>query len=475
MNATWVIVLSSFLVLSAAAIFSFWIGRRDKSSENWIVGGRSLPIYVVAGSQFATGMGGGVLVAHIGIGYSSGWSAVTYNLLYSIGIIILVLLANWLKEQNFSTMPEIFKKLYGKNKLMMSIVTFLAIVVPFGWLCTQLVAFGSLFSGITGISFTLLLVIFAAISLVFVLPGGLTSVAWTDFIFGCVMVVMSVASGVYMLKLAGGWSEITTKVPESMINFPEGFGAVGMVTIIFWILAIFPGALTNQMSYQRIYAASSPAVAKKGFIIAAIVGVISGFWASFMGIAIFSMNPNLANSEMASGWFLTQIPLWFLALYASFIIATIMSTVSSAVQSVVVNITKDIYQSYINPKVSDHKILKLSKMMSVVVVALAVILALYYPRALGWLVATYAYSASGLLIPIFGGFLLRKSNLLSDKGAIGSMVLGVGSAAVAQIIGTNIPYVAFGIVGSLVGFILFNYLYRNENRVKELEEKKVEA
>ena len=475
MSATWVIVLSSVLVLSAAAIFSFWIGRRDKSSENWIVGGRSLPIYVVAGSQFATGMGGGVLVAHIGIGYSAGWSAITYNLLYSIGIVILVLLANWLKEQNFSTMPEIFKKLYGTNKVMMSIVTFLAIIVPFGWLCTQLVAFGNLFSEITGITFTLLIIIFAAISLIFVLPGGLTSVAWTDFVFGCVMVVMSVASGIYMLKLGGGWSEITANVPQSMVSFPEGLGAVGTATIILWILAIFPGALTNQMSYQRIYAASSPRVAKRGFIIAAIVGVLSGIWASFMGIAIFSMNPDLANSEMASGWFLTQLPLWFLALYASFIIATIMSTVSSAVQSVVVNITKDIYQSYINPAVSDRKILKMSKLMSVVVVALAVLLALYYPRALGWLVATYAYSASGLLVPIFGGFILRKSNLLSAKGAMGSMILGVSSAAVAQIIGTDIPYVAFGVLGSLVGFFLFSYIDKGKNSADEFEKDKEEV
>src|SRR5699024_12604403 len=131
------------------------------------------------------------------------------------------------------------------------------------------------------------------------------------------------------------------------------------------------------------------------------VGVASGFWASFMRMAMCAMNCALANSGMAPGWFLTQLPLWFLALYASFIIATIMSTVSSAVQSVVVNITKDIYQSYSNPAVSDRKILKMSKLMSVVVVALAVLLALYYPRALGWLVATYAYSASGLLVPIF--------------------------------------------------------------------------
>ncbi|GIN20926.1 MAG TPA: sodium:solute symporter family protein [Bacillus bacterium] len=476
MNATLVILLSAIVVLSGGAMISIWIGRKNKNSEGWSVGGRSLPTYVVAGTQFATGVGGGVLVAHIGIGYSAGWSAVTYNLLYSIGIVILVLLASWLKEHKFTTMPDIFKELYGDHKIMISVVTFLAIVVPFGWLCTQLVAFGNLFSNITGISFTVLIVFFAAVSLLFVLPGGMASVAWTDFIFGCIMVVMTVVSGFYILNLAGGWSEIISNVPENIVSFPEGLGAVGTTTIILWILAIFPGALTNQMSYQRIYAASSPKVAKKGFIIAAIVGMLSGVWASFMGIAIRSMNPGLANPELASGWFLTQIPLWFMALYGAFIIATIMSTVSSAVQSVVVNITTDVYRSYINPEANDRKILKLSRYMSVLVITLAVLLALYYPKALGWLVATYAYSASGLLVPIFGGFLLRKSKRLNAKGAIASMSFGVIGAAIAQIIGTQIPYAAFGILGSLVGFIIFNYMFTDKNQMdKNLDQKEIQA
>jgi SSS family solute:Na+ symporter len=228
-------------------------------------------------------------------------------------------------------------------------------------------------------------------------------------------------------------------------------GAVGTTTIVFWILAIFPGALTNQMSYQRIYASKSAGIAKRAFIIAAIVGLLSGVWASFMGIAIHSMNPGLDNPEKASGWFLTQIPLWFMALYSAFIISTIMSTVSSALQSVVVNITKDIYQSYINPQIPERKMVSLSRIMSVIVVVLAILLALFYPRALGWLVATYAYSASGLLVPIFAGFMFRKSNMLTYQGAIGSMILGIAGAAIAQIVGTDIPYVAFGLVGSLVG------------------------
>jgi len=461
------IVICSLTVLLVASMFAFLIGRRSNDSENWIVGGRALPFYVVAGSQFATGTGGGVLVAHIGIGYSAGWSVITYNVLYALGILILVLLAGWFKRHKFSTMPDIFRRLYGDHHILISIVTIMTIVVPFGWLCTQLVAFGNLFTEISGIPFTVLVITFAIISLFFVLPGGLTTVAWTDFIFGCMMLIMSIVSGIYAWQMAEGWHTVVANVPAKMINFPEGLGAIGGITILLWVLSIFPGALTNQMSYQRIYAAKSTRIAQKGFVIAAIVTVMSGVWAAFMGISILSMNPRLENEELASGWFLTQIPLWFLGLYSAFIIATIMSTISSAIQSVVVNITKDIYQSYINPNLSDQKLLSLSRMMSIIVVIFAVVLALVYPKALDWLVSTYAYSAAGLLIPIFVGFFFRNTNKLNHRVAIGSIVLGVLCAATAQIIGTRIPYVGFGITGSFIGFLLFYYIYREKSCSKE--------
>src|SRR5699024_7079126 len=117
----------------------------------------------------------------------------------------------------------------------------------------------------------------------------------------------------------------------------------------------------------------------------------------------------------------------------------------------------------------------MSKLMSVVVVALAVLLALYYPKALGWLVATYAYSVLGLLVPIFGGFILRKSNLLSAKGAMGSMMLGVSGAAGAKIIGNDIQYVAFVLLDSLVGFFLFSYIDKGKNSADEFEKDKEEV
>jgi SSS family solute:Na+ symporter len=45
-----------------------YLSRRYRSSDDWIIGGRRIPWYVAAGTQYATAVGGGVLVAHVGIG-----------------------------------------------------------------------------------------------------------------------------------------------------------------------------------------------------------------------------------------------------------------------------------------------------------------------------------------------------------------------------------------------------------------------
>lgn len=88
---------------------------------------------------------------------------------------------------------------------------------------------------------------------------------------------------------------------------------------------------------------------------------------------------------------------------------------------------------------------------------------------MGWLQATYAYSAAGLLVPIFLGIFLRKTKLLSVKGALGGTFSGVVGVAIAQILNTTIPYSVYGVVCSLIGFLLFSAIYRN----KELDKGKV--
>ena len=458
------IMVSTAIVLGATSLFAIYLGRRTKSADDWNVGGRSLPFYVIVGTQYATAMGGGVLVAHVGIGYKSGWSVLTYGLLVAGGIAFFALLAPWLRKQNFTTLPDVLERFYGTNRFLKAVTAFACIIVPFGWIATQLVAFAKIFTAITGISMPILMCGFAVISVLFVIPAGLTSVAWTDFVFGLIMLAMSLFSAIYAVEMSGGWDKVVATVPASLISLPEGMFAVGGTTVALWCLAILPGTLTNQLYYQRIFAIQNVNLVRWSLVSSALVFFTAEIWAGFMGMSILTANPSLS-PEQAAGWFLTQVPVWFLALYAGFVAATIVSTIDSAIQSSVVNMTHDIYKKLINPEVSDGKMLVLSRWLSVVVTAIALIWAIAWPEALGWLVASYAYSASVLLFPLFLGYFMRDSNFLTPQGAIAGMICGlvgcgIGQAMGGKVAGLSMPYVAYGLIASLAGLLVVSILTR---------------
>jgi SSS family solute:Na+ symporter len=450
-SAVIMVIVSTAVILGGASILALYLGRRTKTSDDWAVGGRSLPFGVVVMSHYATAMGGGILVAHVGVGYRAGWSALTYGLLTALAVLLLAAIAPWLRRHRFSTLPDVLSRCFGESRLLRGVAALLCLAVPFGWICTQLTAFGKLLTMLTGISMPWLMVAVALVALLFVLPAGLASVAWTDFVFGCLMLAASLASAAYALDLGGGLANIFASVPEANVRFPEGMWAVGGSTVALWALAIVPAALTNQMNYQRVFAIKRADLVRKSLFAAVAVLLTGNLWAALVGMAIRSANPGL-EPEFAAGWFLTQLPLWFLALYAGFIATTIVSTIDSAVHSVAMNLSRDIYKGILRPEASDRAMLNASRLLSVVVMAVALCWSMAWPDALGWLVATYAYSTAGLMCPVLGGYLLRNRGILSPTVAVAGMVFGVIGCAIAHGAGnTQLPYVAYGIAASAVG------------------------
>jgi SSS family solute:Na+ symporter len=450
------ISVTAAIVLGIGAWISFYVGKKNDTEEDWLVGGRSLPMYVVAFTQYATAVGGGVLVAHVGIGYAWGLSVFWYELFVVVGMLIIAIFANWLRKGRFSTIPEVFTRLYGKHKTLLTIVALAVIVVPFGWLATQFVAFANLFSEVTGIPFTPLIISMAIISLLFVLPGGLTSVAWSDFFFGVFMVGTSVVIAVYAVMSAGGWGAVVERVPDDFFTMPQGLTLAGAGTIVLWFFAIVPGTLTNQLYYQRVFASKSGKDARSSLYLGAIMVMIAGVYAFFIGVSVRAMNPTLGEDgrEMAAGWFLTQVPTWLLALYGAFLMATIVSTTGSALQSVVANLINDLRGAFLREKTTQQQTIALSRWCTVGVTAIAAILAIVYPRALDWLVATYAYSASILAVPMLVGIILARRYRLRVEVAFTSMIVGLVGCAIAHVMGTTVPYAVFGIVASAVAYAI---------------------
>lgn len=464
-------LLASLVVLTAGAAVAFAVSRRVNVAGDWLVAGRSLPLYVIVFTQFATAVGGGVLVAHVGLAYNSGWAYFFYPFFVFIGFLLLTLIARWLRQQEFSTVPEVLRRLYANHPLITVLAALASIVVPFGWLATQFVAFASLFSGITGMSSVWLTVLMGAITLLFVLPGGLRSVAWSDFLFGVAMLIMSVVVAGYVLNMAGGWSGITSNVSPDLTSLPGGLGAAGASAVLLWLFAIVPGTLTNQLYYQRIFSIADVRKVRQSLVISGVLVIASGVYAFIIGLSARAMNPDLTGdqSEQAAGWVLAQLPTAIMALYAAFLVATIVSTTGSALQSVVTNVVHDLYVQVLRRPQSSN-LLGLSRLLTIAVTVLAALLAIAYPTALTWLVATYAYSASILAAPIFVGYALHKRGGTLHAGtAIAGIVGGLIGCAAAHIAGTTIPYAVYGIVASTTCLLIAHALLRRRHPTSTTE------
>ncbi|TDC88795.1 sodium:solute symporter family protein [Saccharopolyspora aridisoli] len=446
------IIIASLLVIGFGIGMSVYFGRKAKNSADWLSAGESLPLIVVIITQFATATGGGVLIAHVGIGYRSGWSVFLYEGCVLVGFLVLMWIARWLREQRFTTVPDIITELYGRNRLAIAIAALAALVVPFGWLATQFVAFAQLFGQLTGVSPTALILVIMVASLLFVLPGGLTSVAWTDFVFGIFMIAMSLGVAAYAIHLAGGWGQITATVPQRLWGW-EGFTAAGWDQIWLWVAAILPGTLTNQLYYQRVFATKKVSDARRGLGLSGLTMLIGGIYAGCIGLAVHSMNPGLVNEEDAAGWLLTQLPTWLVIVFGAFLVSTIISTTGAALQSVVANLTRDVYQNIAGKQAGERQTVSLSRMITVGVSVLAAVLAILFPKALSWLVATYAYSAAALAAPIFLGYLLHRRRRLTPAAAIAGMVAGIVGCALAQLADTTVPYAVYGIAISTVAVL----------------------
>ncbi len=457
MSTTIIIVLTTIVVMVATLLPTFIMSKRKKAdADDWAVASRSLPTYVIVGTQFASVIGGGVLVGHVGNSYLNGVGHLAYGILMVLPFIVLMWPAKWLRKNNFSTIPEILKSFSGDSKTITVVSAIMTIIVPFGWVTSQITAFGAIYSTLTGIDYTVLCVIFACVSLFFIMPAGLKTVAWTDFIFSCFMGVMCIICIFFATSMAGGFSGIVSNVEPDLISLSDSLNKIGWGTIFLWIFAVLPGGVTNQLYFQRVCAIEDESKVNKSLLLSAITSFIAFCWAVYMGVTISSINPTLESSN-ATGWFMGELPVPVLAGFAALIFATMMSTVSSGVQSAVVNITRDIIPT-INPEIKEEKVLKLSRLLSLITIIVALMMCLVFTDTLTWLTTTYGFSAATLLCPIYVGYACRDKKFITKEGIIASMIAGAIGAALGLILNTVINYAAVGVGLSLIVLLVVSAL-----------------
>lgn len=199
---------------------------------------------------------------------------------------------------------------------------------------------------------------------------------------------------------------------------PWGIMGAGLSTTLLWFVAATPGMMTNQMSIQRVCAADSTKSARKVLWLSSIIIVALEIWVVVIALTCRALQPELPSGEDAIGILLPRLPVWTTAMFAGFITTTILTTTDSAMQSVAVNLTNDIYARYVNPGADDKKLMKMSRLFTLFITVAAILLAVNFQQVLNLITSTYSYAASGLLIPIYGGYLLSKKRPLTPPAVL---------------------------------------------------------
>jgi len=184
------------------------------------------------------------------------------------------------------------------------------------------------------------------------MTGGIIAVAYTDLAQLGLMLLGMVVLLPLAWHEAGGWTAISAAVPAQNLTA----WAPGKAVVWGWILAVLPGQMVLQVYHQRIFAARSERVAKRGLLYLALSCLLAGVWATLLGLALRTLNPGLADRDTAVIWCVRELlhpAVAMIVLGAA--MAAIVSTADSALHSASASITRDFYQGLIRPDTTDAK------------------------------------------------------------------------------------------------------------------------
>ncbi|WP_281493500.1 sodium:solute symporter family transporter [Leptospira stimsonii] len=211
--------LLTILIVLGVGIYA---GRKENTSEDYFLGGRSLPWWGVAGSLFGTNVSANHIVGMLGIGYSVGFAQSHYmfGAIPALLLLSYVLLPIYRRKRIF-TLSQFLELRYGENaRLLYSGIVLLLIAIQLAaglYIGSRslLPFFKDLGWSIGYIEGVLLL---AIISTVYTWFGGLKAVVYTDVIQS----IFILFAGLLLAYLTihhpavGGWDGLLQK--ESVLE-----------------------------------------------------------------------------------------------------------------------------------------------------------------------------------------------------------------------------------------------------------------
>ncbi|WP_059104368.1 sodium:solute symporter family protein [Shouchella shacheensis] len=421
MNEPQVIYLVVFLGFTLAMVMvGILVSRKNKSGEDFLMGGRGLTLPLLIGTTTATLVGTGSSMGAVGFAFANGWAGALYGVGGSLGMILLLVLFADVRKYNFMTFSEELSFYFGANKLVKGITSVLMYIASIGWLGAHILG-GSLYlSWITGLDPLYAKVITALGFAAYTFIGGYLAVVYTDTIQGVILFIGFILLTVLAIQKIGGLGEVTNGVTKEMSSF-LGIGQMGIVPAISLLVVIAIGVLATPSYRHRIYTSDSVKTVKRGFLITGILFALFSFFPSIVGMSAYILNPEMS-SEYAFPYLATEVfPLWMGAIV---LIAGLSATMSSGSSDFITGVTillRDVYQVFTGRMPKKENMIASSRVALLVTLVLAFTFTLGTDNIIDYISNFVSTVMSGLFIAaVLGKFWSRAT----WQGGIASLVGG---------------------------------------------------
>lgn len=436
--------------------------RKNKTTDDYFVGGRNLNSLHIGLSVVATDVGGGFSIGLGGLGFTMGlsgsWLLFTGLLgAWLSGVLLIPRISDIARKKGFLSFPQYLE--YTFDKRVAFIAGIISAIGYLGFTSSQILAGAKLASStFDGLSINNALLVMGVIAIVYTVIGGIKAVIYTDTIQWIILMagLIIVALPFAYFKIGGIDTIKSTLDPEFL-----SLTSISWQQIVNWMFTIIPIWFIGMTLYQRIYAAKDTKTAQKGWFIAgffeyplmAFIGVILGMFArvALENNLLPGYNHLNMDAEMGLPVLLkTILPVGFLGIVLSAYFSAIMSTADSCLMASSGNILTDVLKKH-----KSKNSLKYSQLLTLLVGIVALLLALKMTSVLELMLHSYSFMVSGMLIPVLVALFSKSPNTI---GALVSMITGGTLTLILIISNIDLPLGLdaniFGIVFSMLSYFI---------------------
>lgn len=382
-------ILALLIYLGGTALIGLYFSRKNKSTEEYFVGGRSFPGWVIGLSLVGTGISSVTFLAYPADAFKTSWIRYLPNLLMPLAVLFAAyFFLPFFRRGKITSAYEYLESRFGVSVRLYGSASYILRGLIRISIMLYLVAI--LLNQVTGLDLTTCIIAAGIFVTFYTVLGGIDAVIWTDVIQTVVLVFGALLClGVVVYHLPGGLEHIFTVAAEhGKLSFSElingklepiswGFSLsekTGSMMLLFGLTIWLTMYSSEQETIQRYCASKSIKEARKGmfWVVAASLPI----WAFFMFLGTslyvyFLHSPTPETAAILAGetkaehilpyFIINFLPPGISGLVIAAALAAAMSSLDSIINAISTVLTIDFFKPHLIKNKSDRYYLKLAR------------------------------------------------------------------------------------------------------------------